>query len=157
MEYVEVTKENIDKLKEQLKPNIETMQEKFIKICLDALDTDPTPQDEIKDDVSCAFTLSTLIKKVFNDFPVLSSTKDLDMKLFMDKRFQRITKPKLGAIITSPRTNTTLGHCGMFCTSERIANNNSKNGLWQATYSYDDWIKKYKNKLGLKIYLYEIK
>jgi glycosyltransferase involved in cell wall biosynthesis len=44
-----------------------TNQEKFLKVCLEALDSDPTPQDEIKDDVSCAFTPSTLIKKVFHN------------------------------------------------------------------------------------------
>jgi hypothetical protein len=165
VEYVEVTKENIDKLKEQLKPNIETMQEKFIKTCLDALDTDVTLQDTTPDFVACAETVSTLIKKVFTDFPIIVGTKELDWKLFSDKRFQRITIPEIGCIVVSPSKTDpkgaiiTHGHTGAFITSERIASNNSlgvNKGKFTGNYSWEEWIKYFKETLGLKIYLYKI-
>lgn len=133
-----------------------TNEEKFLKVCLDALDTDPTPKDEISDDVACAHTLSTLIKKVYPDFPILSSTKDLDAKLFLDKRFKRMDLPNKGRIIISPRTSAKYGHCGVWITNERIASNNSSNGLFQGNYTWESWIKEFKDKRGLKIYIYEL-
>jgi len=62
MEYLPLTSETMEFLKEQL---METNQEKFIKICLDALDTDPSTPDGIKDELACAETMSTLIKRLF--------------------------------------------------------------------------------------------
>jgi len=107
---------------------METNQEKFLKVCLDALDTDPSTPDNIKDELGCTDTLSALIKRVFPDFPTILSTKDLDMKLFMDKRFRRELEPGLGRIIISPRTPNQTGHCGVWITNERIASNDSKTG-----------------------------
>lgn len=152
MKYVPL--ETLPELKKQLEP---TMQEKFLKVCLNALDTDPSTPDGVRDEVGCADTVSTLLKKVFPDFPIIYSTKDLDWKLFQDKRFARITQPEKGCIIISPRTNTEFGHCGVFITSERIASNNSKTGLFQGNYDWMSWIKEMKDKRGLRIYLYQIK
>ena len=147
----------LEKLPELVKEFMPTNNEKFLKICLDALDTDPSTPDGVKDEVGCAETLSVLIKKIFPDFPILVSTKDLDWKLFSDKRFERITIPEMGCIIISPRTNTIYGHTGMFITSERIASNDSKTGLFKGNYSWNSWIKEMKDRRGLKIYLYRIK
>jgi hypothetical protein len=133
-----------------------TMQEKFLKVCLDALDEEVTPKDEVPDNVACAQTLSTLLKKVLPDFPIIASTKDLDAKLYMDKRFKRITEPKRGCIVISPRTQSTNGHTGTFITSERIASNDSKTGKWVGNYSWQGWIKEFRDRRGLKIYLYEL-
>lgn len=154
MEYIPLTSDTIEDLKKQLAP---TMSEKFLKICLDALDTDPSTPDGVKDEVGCADTVSNLIKRLFPDFPIIYSTKDLDWKLFQDKRFERITEPERGCIIISPRTNTVFGHTGVFITQERIASNNSKTGLFQGNYSWESWIKTFKEGRGLKIYLYKIK
>ena len=156
MTYLPLTKENIEVLKEQLP----TMKDKFLKICLDALDTDVTPKDEVPDDVACAEVESTLLKKVFPDFPILPSTTDLDFKLFTDKRFERITEPEIGCIIISPRNATNYGHVGTFITSERIASNNSfgpNKGKYTGNYTYEAWIQEFKVKRGLRIYLYRIK
>ena len=153
MRYTPIEEFDIELLKQQLAP---TMQEKFIKICLDALDTEVTPKDGVPDYVACAEVMSTLLKKLFPDFPITTSTKDLDFKLFQDKRFKRITEPERGAIVISPRTNNTYGHCGVFITSERIASNNSKTGLFQGNYVWNGWIKEFKDGRGLKIYLYKL-
>ena len=154
MEYVPLTPEIAEEIKKQLEP---TMNDKFLKICLDALDTDPSTPDTVKDEVGCADTVSNLIKKVFPDFPIMVSTKDLDWKLFSDKRFERVVEPEMGCIIISPRTNTVFGHTGVFITHERIASNNSKTGLFQGNYTWDSWIKEFKTRRGLKIYIYKIK
>lgn len=153
MKYIPLTQENIDELKKQLEP---TMQDKFLKLCLEALDTDVSPDDLVNDEFGCAESLSTLIKRICPDFPVIFSTKDLDWKLFIDKRFKRVDVPERGCVVISPRTNSVYGHCGVFITNERIASNNSKNGLFQGNYSWDDWIKEFKTKRGLRIYIYKL-
>lgn len=146
----------IEKLPELIKEFMQTNTEKFIKVCNDALDTEVTPKDEVPDNVACAQTISTLIKKVFPDFPIVYSTKDLDMKLYMDKRFKRITEPEWGCVVVSPRNNTQYGHAGMFLTSERIASNDSKTGLFKGNYSWSSWISEFQQKRGLRIYLYRL-
>lgn len=139
---------------------MKTNKEKFIDVCIEALDTDPSTPDTVKDEVGCADTVSFLIRKVFPDFKILVSTKDLDAKLLLDKRFERVLEPQKGDIIISPRTNTTFGHTGVFITSERIASNNSfgaKKGIFNGNYTWDEWVKEFKNKRGLRVYLYRIK
>jgi hypothetical protein len=145
---------------EQLPELIKDMnQEKLLKVTLDALDTDVTPKDETPDGVACAEVVSTLIGKVLPDFKKTSSTVDLDMKLFMDKRFARVTVPERGNIVVSPRKGDVYGHCGIFITSERIASNNSfgvKKGKLTGNYSWEDWIEEFKDRRGLKIYIYKL-
>lgn len=139
-------------------PVIEKPIEKpnLLDIVKQSLNTDPTPDDLTPDDVACAESLSTLIKKIYYDFPVLQSTADLDRKLFLDKRFQRVSKPAPGVIIVSPRTAHTLGHTGVFTTDNIIASNASKTGLFVENYEWNEWIREMKGKRGLRIYLYAI-
>lgn len=133
-----------------------TNEDKFLKACLDGLDSDVSPDDLAKDEVGCAESISNLIKKVFPDFPIVLSTKDLDTKLFMDKRFKRAEIPNKGRIIISPRTPTKFGHVGVFITNERIASNDSRTGKFMGNYDWNSWINEFKYKRGLKIYLYDI-
>lgn len=144
----------IEPIKEESKEM--SNEEKFIKVCLEALDTDPSTPDTVDDEVGCADTVSHLLKKVFPDFPILVSTKDLDHKMFMDKRFKRMEIPNRGRIVISPRTNTKYGHVGVFITNERIASNDSRTGLFQGNYTWESWIEEFKFKRKLKIYIYEL-
>lgn len=143
---------------EFIPPKPMTNEEKFLKVCMDALDTDVTPKDNVPDYIACAETMSTLIKKILPDFPILASTKDLDHKMFMDKRFKRCDLPCRGRIIVSPRTKKTNGHIGIFLTNDlKIASNNSYNGKFDGqSYTWDEWIKEFKYKRKLRIYIYEI-
>lgn len=133
-----------------------TNEEKFIKACVDNLDTDVSPDDIAKDEVGCAESVSNLIRKVFPDFPIILSTKDLDMKLFMDKRFRRVDLPNRGRIVISPRTAKIFGHVGVWVTNEKIASNDSRTGKFVSNYDWQSWIEEFKYKRGLKIYIYEI-
>lgn len=133
-----------------------TNEEKFIKVCQEALDTDPSTPDGVKDEVACAETMSILLKKVFPDFPTIVSTKDLDAKMFLDKRFKRMDLPNKGRIIISPRTDKKFGHVGMFLTNDRIASNDSRTGLFQGNYTWDSWVEEFKYKRGLRIFIYEL-
>lgn len=135
-------------------------QDKFIKIATDALDTEVTPQDITPDEVACAEVLSTLIRKVFPDFPMIVSTIELFQRLKNDKRFVVTLSPQRGAIVISPTKGYTRGHCGVFITNERIASNNSfgqLKGKFTGNYQWDSWIKEFINKRGLHTYLFIVK
>jgi hypothetical protein len=119
----------------------------------------------VPDDLACAETVSTLIKKALPDFPVIQSTKTLDMKLFTDKRFKRELEPKRGRIVISPSvvdksgTITTHGHVGICISDDRIASNNSfgtNKGKFTGNYSWTEWIEEFKNKQNLRIYVYSL-
>lgn len=135
---------------------METNNEKLIRIAQDALDTEVTPKDETPDYVACAEVVSTLIKKVFPDFPVISSTAELFQKLKADKRFKATLTPIMGCIVVSPRTASTYGHTGIFITNERIASNESKTGIFRGNYSWSSWIAEFVHKRNLHTYLFEI-
>lgn len=136
-----------------------TKEDLFLKVCLDALDTDPTPNDEVSDDVACAHTITTLLKKVFPDFPILPSTRDLYNKLASDKRFKLVDMPNKGRIIISPRTPQKNGHVGSLITNERIASNNSFGvlaGKFTGNYDFESWKREFEDKRKLKTYIFEI-
>jgi len=156
MEYLPLTPESIELLKKQLEP---TNMEKFLKICLDALDTDVTPKDLVSDEFSCAEVVSTLIQKLLPDFRTYASTQDLDAKLFLDKRFKRLNVPERGCIWVSPRTKSTFGHSGVQISNEIIASNNSFGvfkGKFTGNYNAETWKKEFEIKRGLKTYYYKL-
>lgn len=138
---------------------MENLKDKFIKIVLDALDTEITPQDNVPDEVACAEVVSTLIQKVFPDFPILPSTYELFSKLKLDKRFKATLTPERGCIVVSPRTASVYGHAGVFITDERIASNNSAGplkGQFTGNFTWDTWIKEFIHKRGLRTFIFDI-
>jgi hypothetical protein len=138
-------------------------EDRLIEYAQSYLDEDVSQKklgkDPVKDEFACAESLSLILDDVIS-FPKIDSTLLLDAKLFMDKKnFARITEPKRGAIVISPRPSDTspiYGHCGIFITSEKIASNDSKTGKFIGNYTYQEWIKEMKEKRGLRIYLYEL-
>ncbi len=135
---------------------IPTNEEKLILYALDALDTDASPEDIAPDILGCAESVSNIIKKVLPDFPILTSTKDLDMKMFTDKRFKRCEIPNRGRIIVSPRTRAKNGHVSIQVDYENLASSDSRTGLFQKNYTWQKWIEEFKYKRGLNIYIYEL-
>lgn len=138
---------------------METNTEKLLKIATQALDTDPTPKDEVADDVACAQVLSTLLQKIFLDFPIIQSTATLFDVLKKDKRFKATLNTGRGKIIISPRNAIENGHCGIFITDDRIASNDSRpeyRGLFKGNYTWQSWINDLINKRGLRTWIFEI-
>jgi hypothetical protein len=130
-------------------------KEKFIKVCLDALDTDVTPEDREPDELACSATICKLLQKVFPDFPYFPLTTDLFYKLKVDKRFKAVLEPGKGKIVISPRIGTTPGHVGVWITEDKIASNTSKTGLFQGNYMWASWIREMRDRRGLKIYIFD--
>jgi len=138
-----------------LEPLPESNREKLHEMALLYLDQDASPSDIADDEVGCAESVSTILHEVYPDFPVKVSTIRLNEFLKADKRFKATLEAKPGNIIISPTVGKTIGHCGIFTEGQRILNNNSKNGLWQNTYSLDSWVKYFRYQKGLHLYFYE--
>jgi len=145
-----------------------TNEEKFLKVCLDALDTRVSPDNPVPDEVSCAWDVSILISKLvdFKDFKKQASTKKLDWQLFGDKRFYRPNKAGKGRIWMYPaKTNskgeiTTYGHVLVQITEDRLASNNSlgkDKGKFTGNYSIEEARKEFITKRGLTEYIYGFK
>lgn len=135
-------------------PTEPTFKDKLMAAVKDSLGQEVTPKDDIPDEVACAEVVSSIIKKVDPDFPILPSTRDLDMKFYLDKHFKRITEPEEGAVVISPRTAKVFGHVGFFLDKDSIASNTSKTGIFEKNHTWNGWIREYKERRGLRIYLY---
>jgi len=163
MKYTPIEELDIELLKKHLEP---TMNEKFLKICLDALDTKVSPNNPVPDEVSCARDMSILIQKVLPDFKTQDSTKMLDWQLFQDKRFVRLVSPVKGSIWVYPAKTDPKGaiivngHTLAQITEERLASNNSfgvNKGKFTGNYTIEEARKEFITKRGLKEYIYGFK
>ena len=133
-----------------------TNEEKFVKLCIEGLGTDVSPDDIVKDEVGCAESISNLIKKIFPDFPILVSTRDLHNRLSLDSRFQATLDRGKGRIVVSPRTTNTFGHTGVFMDDDSIASNDSNSGKFVINYTWNSWIREFRDRRKLRIFIYKI-
>lgn len=120
------------------------------------LGTDASPMNLAPKELSCAEGVANILNKVYPSVPRnIISTNILDKHLSDSTHFKSTKIPKPGSVIMSPRQGTTPGHCGFFLTSNRIASNSSKTGLFEDNYSLDSWVREMRDKRKLKIYIYE--
>jgi hypothetical protein len=138
--------------------NNETKQQALLRLAKDNLGRDITPNDKIPDNVACAEGVSTLIKTIYPDFPIIPSTLELDNYLRKDKRFEPTLDLDAGNIIISPtgRGNGLIaGHCGVLLEGGKIASNNSYTGLLDNLFTIELWVKRYRVKGGFPIYVFK--
>lgn len=136
-----------------------TNNEKLLELALTYFNTDPTPKDEHPDEVACVHSLTTILKKMYLDFPIMTYTPLLLGKLQSYLRFKVSNEFKEGNIIVSP-TNTgngsIIGHCGVLSKNGKILSNSSATGLWTDKYDNISWIDRYSRKGGLSLYIFEL-
>lgn len=159
--YKSLYKEDLVKTVYVQPPVIEkTNREKLLDFALTFYNTDPTPKDEVDDEVSCVWSLTTILNKYFKgDFKVIDYTPDLVGQLYLDKRFKLSNEFKEGNIIVSPTksgASRLTGHCGLISIGGKILSNSSPTGLWTDKYSHLDWIDRYSKVGGLKTYIFEL-
>jgi hypothetical protein len=120
---------------------------------------DASPLNLAPQELACAESICTVIaSSIIPGFPRdITSTATLATFLDGSKHFQRITFPKPGCIIISPRTGTVNGHAGIFLTDKRIASNDSKRGTFEDNYTFDSWISSFKKGRGLRILIWQPK
>lgn len=136
-----------------------TNREKLLDIAISAYGTDPTPKDEQSDEFACVHSLTTLLKKLFPDFPVMTYTPTFLTKIRSDLRFKEVKEFKAGNIIISP-TNSgngiVVGHTGIIGLGGKIYSNASSSGLWMDKFDTISWIERYSRQGKLSLYIFEL-
>lgn len=122
--------------------------------------TDASPSDLAPDELGCAETVSTLIRGVLPDFPVITGTWTLWDALEHDKRFQRVALASLGCgdIIISPTVpgKPFRGHAGICAAYGMIRSNDSRTGTFELNYTQKGWRQRYGTMGGYPIYIYRL-
>lgn len=153
--------ELIQVIKEEPEPvTIEkTHSEKLYDFALTFYDTDPTPKDEQPDEYACVQSLTTILSKHLQDFPIMTYTPKFLEYIKTDKRFKATTEFKKGNIIISPTESgngTVVGHTGIIGEGGKILSNSSATGKWFDKFDQVSWITRYSKSGQLNLYLFEL-
>lgn len=146
---------NPTKLPDIIEERPMTNSEELYNIAKAYLGKDASWRNVAPKELACAESVSSLIQHLFPDFPVEVSTTRLEKLLEGDRRFDYSTEWEPGTIIISPTNGESIGHVGIFGQGDLIMSNTSITGMWEKNYTLDTWIRRYRSKLGLKIYFYK--
>lgn len=125
-----------------------------------AIGMDASPEDLAPDELGCAETVSSIVRKVLPDFPVITGTWVLNDKLSKDERFERVGEPEIGAIIMSPTgmgNGTFPGHTGICGDKNTIMSNVSATGKFDQNYTIESWKLRYMVKGQFPMIYYRLK
>lgn len=136
----------------------------FLNYALTFLGTDVSEKvkgkDTIPDAYACAETVNLVHKQAFGEeIGGGASTWLLWEALKNSTNFVRVSEPDAGDIIISPTGTQTRkalknGHAGIFTSSEVIASNDSRSGLFLENYSLRSWRQYYGDKGGFPLFIY---
>lgn len=112
------------------------------------LGIDASPDDEAPDELGCADTVTSIIRKAKFSFPLLVSTAMLYRHLLEGVGgFQEVQTPLRGDIIISPTGygsgSLTNGHTGIMGDNGLIMSNDSWTGLFKQNYNLETWKARY--------------
>lgn len=134
-----------------------TNKELFIKTLKDSIGHDMSPDNLAPQELSCAEGMSSIINKVFPDFPKrIIHTVTLFNALKDHRAFKATLIPSAGCVIISPTIKDNHGHVGGMISDTRIVSNSSKSGLMEDNYSLNTWVTTFKTIKGLHVYIFEI-
>ena len=133
----------------------------LLKVCENALGTDASPADTAPDSLSCADTITTLMRIVRPETPHLLSTILFNQWLQNKNNGYRLVDETEGFlpedIIISPTQGAVTGHVGIFMQEGLIASSNSfglHKGKFTQNYTFPTWSNYFKVKRNLPIYIY---
>lgn len=136
-------------------------KETLLDVCTRALNTDVTPQDEVKDEVACASTVSTLLKEVYPEVPHITGTWTLNEYLKTSPNWKIVNEYEPECVVIAPtgtgRMNT-VGHTGIVMDDGTIASNNSfglNAGKFTKNYTPQIWEKKYVDFQKMQNFIYK--
>lgn len=136
-----------------------TNREKLLEVAKTYVGQDASPFDAADDELGCAESVSTIIRKgIFRDFPIELATWLLLPLLRRDKRFKATLGLTPGNIILSPTgygNGRIRGHVGIISDNSMIMSSNSLNGLWEENYTVSEWVARYRTLGELPIYVFE--
>jgi hypothetical protein len=148
----EIVSESIKRLsliKDDMEKEQKTAKECLLQLAKDNLGRDVTPDDVVSDEVACAEVVSTIIKKVAPDFPIIPHTMNLYKALKNSPTFEGTLDLEPGNIIISPtghwKSNGVIrGHVGIILENGQIASNTSATGKWESNYTITSWVRRYR-------------
>lgn len=123
------------------------------------LGRDASPRNLAPSELSCAESVSTIIKEILPDFPTITGTWTLWDRLENDPRFERVSTPVAGTIIISPTgegKRGAIGHTGIFGRDLLIMSNRSATGLWDITHNLEEWTQYYQRDRKFPIFYYQL-
>lgn len=140
-------------------PPVKTNREKLHEEALKWIGKDASPYNSAPQDLACAESVSTIVRRVVPTFPIVLGTADLLGRLKNDKRFKGTLDPKPGNIIlsaTGSGNGSIRGHTGIFTIKEQIMANNSYTGLWGIHWDSVKWKDYYRIKGGMPTHYFEL-
>lgn len=118
---------------------------------------DASPLDRAPDELGCAESVSTGLREVYGDFPIVTGTYTIWEKLREHPLFTVQSRWEPGDIILSPTGSSKSsipGHVGVIGHGGVVYSNNSNTGKWDTHFTVDSWIEYYQAKGGLPVFYY---
>lgn len=137
---------------------IKCFNKTLLSLAKEYLGKDASPNDVAPDSLGCSDSVSTIIKQILPDFPIIVSTAELFKYLDKDKRFQRTTELTPGNILISPTgygNGSITGHTGIIG-EDCIYSNNSNTGLWDKHFTIKSWVARYRTQGKLPLYVFKL-
>lgn len=113
-----------------------------------------------QNELGCAEAVSYVLNHcLVSGFPKAGILGTAELNSWLKKNASIVTTPLPGDIIISPTGSSTKGakhgHVGVVA-KFGILSNNSMNGLFQETYTLDEWHEYYHNRLGFPVLFYSL-
>ncbi len=147
--YMKVLEELISKMKKRM--DIATL-------CEQRLGTDVSPRDNAPDDLACAESVSTLLKEIYPETPIMTGTWTMyDYLRKPTSNWIQKDGPARNRIIISPTglgKRGTHGHVGICLDENRIASNKSATGTLETHLTVQYW-NEYYGKLNYPVLYFE--
>jgi hypothetical protein len=131
----------------QIIVNLFMQKKTLLQVCQESVGVDVTPRDEVSDEVACAHVVTTLLKKIYPETPIITGTWTLyDYLRKPTSKFEQVTEPEPEDIIISPTgmgKPMTNGHVGVVMENDLIGSNDSRTGKFMQNYTITTWKNRY--------------
>lgn len=149
------------KILEDILKSLQLMEKTIIDICKENLGRDASPSDLAPDELGCAETVTTLLKQIYPETPIITGTWTLwDYFRKNDTVWFPLLEPEPGCVVicaTGTGNGKFPGHTGILLDDGTIASNDSWTGRLERNYDLDTWKKRYQSLGGFPVYYYKHK
>ena len=139
-------------------PVKDSLSDKLLAEAKSKLGQDVTTKDLAPTELACVEAVTEILNKVV-PFPIMTYTPTFLTELKKDSRFKATLDLKAGNIIVSPTgsgNGTVRGHAGILDDNGRIMSNSSATGKWEANYTIDGWVDRFRVKGKMPIVVLEL-
>lgn len=128
------------------------MKKTLLDICKTTLGKDASPRDLTADSTGCAESVTTLLKQIYPETPIITGTYSLFEWLQKNWKETTVATPECILISHTGSGNGSMrGHVGILDENLNVMSNDSATGKWMTNYSLETWRKRYVEKGGFKM------